>query len=101
MHASEISIIHVVSIDTPEIVLRTQHAASQRPYLLHKVGKEGVRLVFNHPEAHILREHSEEQVQELEALEVDGGVCVKEPQCDPSQEEVQRPNGRVLVGGVA
>ena len=77
------------------------HARVSHAHLQNEVWQECVSLVVAHPVRTVGKQHGKEGLEELEALEVDGRVGVKEAQSDPAEEEVGATDGGVLVGGVA
>ena len=81
-------------------VIKTIRYWRWRRYLLHEVGQEGVGFIVAHPVAVDLHQHLEEGVQEVQRLEVDGGVRLEEPERDPAKEKVQAADSSLLVGGI-
>ena len=66
-------------------------------HLLHEVGEKGIGLVVAHPEPPVTDQHLEEGVQEVQALEVDAGVGLKESQRHPAKEQVQTADRCLLA----
>lgn len=76
-------------------------AMATPPHLVNEVGEEGVGLILGHPVV-VSHQHVEQNLEEVQTLEVDSGVGVKEPQSYPAQQQVQSANGRILKGrGIA
>ena len=64
------------------------HTHIRCAYLIDQVGQEGIALIVRHSVVLYSEQHLEQGTQELQTLEVDGGVGVKEPQGDPAQQQV-------------
>ena len=70
-------------------------------YLSNKIRKEGIGLIVGHPVVPILSQHFEGSLEELQALEVDSGVGLKEAQGNPAKEKIHTTNSSLLEGSVS
>ena len=71
-----------------------------KKYLSNEIWQESISFIVSHPIVSILSQHLEGSLEELQTLEVYGGVCFKEAQSDPTKQKVHATNSSLLEGGI-
>ena len=66
-------------------------------HLLYEVRNEGICLILSHAKVFVFHKHLKQRLEELKTLQVDGRVCLKEPQSHPAKEKVYTTNGSLFV----